>query len=64
MSDYAPNEVAILLALGCIFVRHGEGDHDIWFSPIANRTVVVDGKIKARHTANGILKQMGIAKAF
>ena len=64
MSDYSPDVIAILLANGCTFVRHGKGDHDIWLSPITNRTVVVDGKIKSRHTANGVLKQAGIAKAF
>ena len=64
MSDYAPNVIASLLAHGCYFVRHGKGDHDIWFSPLTKRAVVVDGKIKSRHTANGVLKQAGIAKAF
>ena len=39
---------------GCTFVRHGKGDHDIWFSPISNRPVTVDSKIKSRHTANEI----------
>ena len=30
---------------GCYFVRHGKGDHDIWYSPITDINVVVDGKI-------------------
>jgi predicted RNA binding protein YcfA (HicA-like mRNA interferase family) len=46
------------------FVRHGKGDHDIWFSPISKRHVTVDGKIKSRHTANEILKQAGLPKQF
>lgn len=49
---------------GCYFVRRGKGDHDIWFSPITNITFPVDGKIKSRHTANGIMKQAGIIYKF
>lgn len=49
---------------GCYFVRRGKGDHDIWFSPITNITFPVDGKIKSRHTANGIMKQAGIFYKF
>jgi hypothetical protein len=49
---------------GCSFVRHGKGDHDIWYSPITDRNITVDSKIKSRHTANGVLKQAGIPKKF
>lgn len=49
---------------GCQFVRHGKGDHDIWYSPISNRNITVDSKIKSRHTANEVLKQAGIGKKF
>ena len=49
---------------GCHFVRHGKGDHDIWYSPTTKRYIVVDGKIKSRHTANAIMKQGGIAFRF
>lgn len=49
---------------GCTFVRHGKGDHDIWYSPITKRPVTVDSKIKSRHTANGIMKEAGIDKKF
>lgn len=44
----------------CSFVRHGKGDHDIWYSPITQRHITVDTKIKSRHTANAIMKQSGI----
>lgn len=64
MSDFAPLVVALLLAHGCSFVRHGKGDHDIWFSPVSGRRFVVDSKIKSRHTANAVLKQAGLPKAF
>lgn len=49
---------------GCYFVRHGKGDHDIWYSPITRLHVTVDGKIKSRFTANEIMKQSGIKKRF
>ena len=45
---------------GCYFQRRGKGDHDIWFSPITNLPITVDGKIVSRHTANGIMKRAGI----
>ena len=34
------------------------------YSPISNRNVTVDTKIKSRHTANAILKQAGIDYKF
>lgn len=64
MSDFAPQLRELLRDAGCWFVRHGRGDHDIWYSPISRINVVVDGKIKSRHTANGVLKQAGLPKAF
>ena len=45
------------------FVRHGPGDHEIWYSPISNRSFPVDGSIKSRHTANAVLGQAGLEKA-
>jgi len=44
----------------CSFIRHGKGDHDVWFSPISGKYFTVDGKIKSRHTANAIMKQAGL----
>ena len=49
---------------GCEFARRGKGDHDMWYSPISGRNVTVDHEIKSRHTANGVLKQAGLKKAF
>ena len=64
MAEYEKKVREILRANGCIFIRHGKGDHDIWFSPITNLNVAVDGKIKSRHTANAIMKQCGIDYKF
>ena len=47
MADYERDVRRILANNGCTFVRHGKGEHDIWFSPITNRNITVDGKIKS-----------------
>jgi hypothetical protein len=49
---------------GCSFVRHGKGDHDVWYSPITRRNVIVPVKIMSRHLANKILSDAGLTKAF
>lgn len=41
----------ILRAHGCTFVRYGKADHEIWRSPITNRTFTVDASTKKRFTA-------------
>ena len=64
MAEYEKKVREILNNYGCYFIRHGKGDHDIWNSPINNHNIVVDGKIKSRHTANAILKQGGINYRF
>ena len=60
MANYTRDVKKILTDNGCYFIRHGKGDHDIWYSPIGNRIVVVDHKINRQPTANGILKDAGI----
>lgn len=64
MTSYTPDIIVILLANGCHFVRHGKGDHDIWYSPLSSRNFVVDAKILSRHTANAVMKQAGIRHKF
>jgi len=64
MADYAPRVKAMLRNAGCRFVRNAKGDHEFWESPITGRRFVVDGTIKSRHTANEVLKQAGLDKAF
>ena len=51
---------AILTVHGCLLVRHGKGDHEVWQSSINQARFVVDGKIPSRHLANAVLKQAGI----
>jgi hypothetical protein len=64
MADYGPKLRALLKQAGCRFDRAGKGDHEIWHSPVTERRFPVDQKIRSRHTANGILKQAGLPKAF
>jgi hypothetical protein len=64
MAEYEKKVRRILADHGCFLVRHGKGDHDIWYSPISNRNFPVDGEIRIRHVANGIMKQAGIDYHF
>ena len=52
--------VEALRNAGCSFKRHGKGDHEIWYSPLTDRTFTVDKGSLSRHTANAVLKQAGI----
>ncbi|NJL55076.1 type II toxin-antitoxin system HicA family toxin [bacterium] len=63
-SSFTPELKKLLSEADCYFERHGKGDHEIWYSPITERRFVVDSAIKSRHTANAVLKQAGLVKAF
>lgn len=54
----------LLLGAGCIKIRQGKGSHEIWTSPITGRNFVVPVGVASRHTANAILRQAGLPKAF
>ena len=60
MADYTKQVIKILVDNKCYFVRRGKGSHNIWFSPILDRSFTVVSKIENRHTANGILKDAGV----
>ncbi len=64
MAEYEKLVRALLKENGCTFVRHGKGDHDIWYSPIRNANITVDTRIPSRHMANAIMKQSGIQHHF
>ena len=64
MAEYEKRVREILSQNGCCFLRHGKGDHDVWKNPAINREAPVPVRIKSRHTANAILKQLGIAYKF
>ena len=54
----------LLRAAGFTLVRRGRGSHEIWHSPITERNFAVPVGIPSRHTANAILRQAGLPKAF
>lgn len=60
-SSFYPALRALLLAYGCQFVRQGKGSHEMWRNPANGYQFPVPVTIVNRHTANGILKQAGIA---
>jgi len=55
--------IKILKENGCHYVRPGKGSHEIWYSPISKRTFTVP-RAKRAATANGVLKDAGLTKAF
>jgi predicted RNA binding protein YcfA (HicA-like mRNA interferase family) len=56
--------VRLLREAGCTFIRPGKGSHEIWFSPITKRHFAVPSNIAKHTTANAILRQAGLPKAF
>jgi len=64
MADFYRELVAVLRSHGCRPVRKGKGSHEIWHSPVNNRHFTVPRTTKSRHTANEVLKQAGLPKAF
>jgi hypothetical protein len=64
MAGYTSELKKILTAAACRFERQGKGDHEIWYSPKSGKRFPIDGNIRSRHTANEVLKQAGLPKAF
>jgi hypothetical protein len=63
MAELYRNLVRILGSKRLFSVRKGKGSHEIWYS-VNNRNVSVPRSTKSRHTANDVLRQAGLAKAF
>jgi predicted RNA binding protein YcfA (HicA-like mRNA interferase family) len=64
MADFYRDLVDLLRANGFVFMRAGKGSHEIWKNPVSGRQVSVPRSTKSRHTANEVLKQAGLPKAF
>jgi predicted RNA binding protein YcfA (HicA-like mRNA interferase family) len=56
--------IRLLRDAGYELKRQGRGDHEIWWHPRTGIRVTVDRKLKSRFTANGILKEANLPKAF
>ena len=64
MADYYRDVIRLLRDGGFEFKRQGRGDHEIGWNQTTGDHVTVDRKLKSRFTANGILKEAGLPKAF
>jgi predicted RNA binding protein YcfA (HicA-like mRNA interferase family) len=63
MADYYRDVIRLLREAG-LLKRQGRGDHEIWWNPQSGIRVTVDRKLKSRFTANAILKEANLPKAF
>ncbi|HVZ12834.1 MAG TPA: type II toxin-antitoxin system HicA family toxin [Bauldia sp.] len=63
-SNLYPDLVRLLRRAGCTLVRQGKGSHEIWFSPLTKRTFSIPRNTQKTHTANNVLKDAGLPKAF
>jgi predicted RNA binding protein YcfA (HicA-like mRNA interferase family) len=61
--DYYREIVRRLAAAGWVRTVGGKGSHEKWAHPQTGRIVIVP-QSKSRHTANEVLKQAGLPKAF
>ena len=64
MANFYRDLVKILRDAEFEFKRAGNGDHEIWWNPKTGKRLTVDRGITSRNTANGILKEAGLSKAF
>lgn len=61
--DYYREIARCLEAAGWVKTAGGKGSHEKWIDPKTGRIVIVP-QSKSRHTANEVLKQAGLPKAF
>jgi predicted RNA binding protein YcfA (HicA-like mRNA interferase family) len=61
--DFYNDIVVLLTAAGWCKIPGGKGSHEKWRHAESGRTVIVP-RSKSRHTANEVLKQAGLPKAF
>ncbi len=63
-SNLYPELVRLLKRAGCEIIRQGKGSHEIWYSPLSRRTFSVPRNTRNTHSANSVLKDAGLPKAF
>jgi predicted RNA binding protein YcfA (HicA-like mRNA interferase family) len=61
--DFYPDLVRLLREAGWERVSGGKGSHEKWHSRQTGQVIIVPHS-KSRHTANEVLKQAGLPKAF
>jgi predicted RNA binding protein YcfA (HicA-like mRNA interferase family) len=55
---------ALLKSNGWELKRQGKGDHEIWWHPETGAVVPDDRNCLSRHTANAVLRRVGLPKVF
>jgi predicted RNA binding protein YcfA (HicA-like mRNA interferase family) len=63
LADYYRDLVKLLAEAGWRRIDGGKGSHEKWRHLETGRTVIVP-RSKSRHTANEVLRQAGLPKAF
>ena len=61
--DYYRELTKMLMDAGFVKVEGGKGSHERWQNSETAKAVTVP-RSKSRHTANEVLKQAGLPKAF
>jgi predicted RNA binding protein YcfA (HicA-like mRNA interferase family) len=61
--DFYRELARILTANGWAKGEGGKGSHEKWINTRTGRSIIVP-RSKSRHTANEVLKQAGLKKAF
>jgi len=61
--DFYPDLSRLLRAAGWARIAGGKGSHERWRNEASGRILIVP-RTKSRHTANDILKDAGLPKAF
>jgi len=61
--DFHPELIRMLANAGWERVTGGKGSHEKWSHTDSAKTLIVP-RTKSRHTANDILKDAGLPKAF
>ena len=64
MADYYRDLIRLQKDAGYQLKRQGRGEHEIWWNPRTGVHLTVDRKLRSRFTANGILKEADLPKAF
>ncbi|MDR3086735.1 MAG: type II toxin-antitoxin system HicA family toxin [Azoarcus sp.] len=59
-AGFYPQLLKLFREHGCTHVRQAKGSHEIWFSPVTEKTFSVPVHINHRGLANAILKTAGI----
>jgi len=61
--DFYRDFTHLLREAGWTLADGGKGSHEKWRHPVTGKTVIVP-RSKSRHTANEVLRQAGLPKAF